>query len=120
MRLAGKLQEVSKPKRVVGRPFRPGQSGNPSGKPKGMVEVQRLAREHATEAIQALVEALNHRRTRVAAAIALLDRGFGRPAQHTQITRSPLDDIDPQTLTTLAETLEQLGHKAPDGQRTVG
>jgi HEAT repeat protein len=62
-------------------PFEPGKSGNPSGRPKENGYVRELARAHTERAIQALVDALDDERTRVAAATALLDRGYGKPAQ---------------------------------------
>jgi hypothetical protein len=38
----------------VAMPFKPGQSGNPGGRPKVVGDVQALAREHTSEAIQTL------------------------------------------------------------------
>lgn len=62
-------------------PFQPGQSGNPNGRRKEDVRVRELAREQTEAAIQALVDALSDEKTRVSAAVALLDRGWGKPAQ---------------------------------------
>lgn len=59
--------------------FKPGQSGNPGGRPKSHVVA--MARKHTQAAIDALVTALDNPRERVPAAVALLDRGWGRPSQ---------------------------------------
>jgi len=70
--------------------FKPGQSGNPSGLPKNydkkvIADVKALAKEHTADAVQTLVEVMRSQKAppaaRVSAATALLDRGFGRPAQ---------------------------------------
>ncbi len=62
------------------QPWKPGQSGNPGGRPKALIEVRDLARTHTTAAIQTLAEMLKakNERVRVAAAEALLDRGWGK------------------------------------------
>jgi HEAT repeat protein len=62
-------------------PFVKGQSGNPEGRRKEDNTVRMLARQHTEAAINALVEALSDERHRVAAATALLDRGYGKPIQ---------------------------------------
>jgi phage FluMu protein gp41 len=67
--------------------FQKGQSGNPGGRPKALVEVQELARSHAPDAIAALARIVKSKSSKVppaavvAAATALLDRGFGKPPQ---------------------------------------
>ena len=79
-----------------GRPFQPGRSGNPGGRPKVVREGQDLARQHTPDAINALVEVCNtavrHPSARVAADVALLDRAYGKPAQ----TVAP--DVPPRSI----------------------
>jgi hypothetical protein len=60
--------------------FKPGTSGNPGGRPAAL-DVQALARTHTTAAVCALAEALRDPKLKVAAATALLDRGWGKPVQ---------------------------------------
>lgn len=61
--------------------FQKGQSGNPGGKPKALKEVLELARQHTPAAIAALARNLDDPNGAVsnAAAVALLDRGWGKP-----------------------------------------
>jgi HEAT repeat protein len=61
-------------------PFKPGQSGNPGGRPKQATHVRDLARAQTERAILALIEALDDPKAKVAAAQALLDRGWGKAA----------------------------------------
>lgn len=63
--------------------FEKGKSGNPSGRPKEDAEVKELARSHGKAAIEKLAELMEcgNPRTEVAAATAILDRAYGKPAQ---------------------------------------
>jgi hypothetical protein len=67
--------------------WKPGQSGNPNGRPKPDVDIAALAREHGPKCVQVVVRLLasGDEKIRLAAAIALLDRGFGRPKQEMDI-----------------------------------
>jgi hypothetical protein len=68
-----------------GRKFQRGQSGNPGGRPKAIVEVAAAARERTLEAIETLTSIMRSPKAtpaaRVSAATALLDRGWGRAPQ---------------------------------------
>jgi hypothetical protein len=67
----------------VGRPFSATNPGNPKGRPPAAIDVAALAREHGPRCIEVLAEMLEDpdRKVRGFAALALLDRGFGKPRQ---------------------------------------
>jgi len=67
-------------------PFVKGQSGNPGGRPKADGNIQQLARQHGPEAIAELVRIMREGKSdasRASAAIAILDRGWGKPPQYS-------------------------------------
>ena len=41
---------------MIGRPFQPGKSGNPGGRPRPVQSIQELARKHTIEALDVLVQ----------------------------------------------------------------
>ena len=96
------------PSRRSGR-FLPGHSGNPSGRPKVVAHIQELARQHAPEALATLVEIARSgvsENARVAAACALLDRGYGKPVSATQIIPPPPRDLRDMSKEELDEAIE--------------
>ena len=81
--------------------FKKGQSGNPGGRPKEVAEVRKLAMEHGSAAIERLVElmASENERTAVAACEAILNRGYGRPAQSLTVAGDDDSPLFPDTVT---------------------
>jgi hypothetical protein len=73
--------------KTVGRPFPKGKSGNPGGRSRAITNLGVEARKYADLALETLVQVCTGKlksvtpRDRVAAANALLDRGFGKPTQ---------------------------------------
>lgn len=80
-----------------GRPFPPGQSGNPGGRPKGIAA---LARAHTDKAVQVLVDGMesDDERVKIAAAKEILDRGYGKAPVFTADLTGKLDDLDDDAL----------------------
>ena len=70
--------------------FKKGKSGNPGGRPRGAGRLRDLARGKTEEALGTLLSVMTDEKSpasaRVAAACAVLDRGFGRPIQATEIS----------------------------------
>ncbi len=98
--------------------FKPGQSGNPGGRPKETAEVRTLAREHTTEAVEALRSIMSSgdepASARVAAANSLLDRGWGRsPLAIAGADGGPFEanvELSPAVLALIARTTHGLDH----------
>ena len=78
-----------KKRRGLGRPFRPGESGNPDGRPKLPTELKLLCQGLAPEAIRVAAQLLNDSEqpgnVRLKAAEVILDRGYGKPAQAVEV-----------------------------------
>ena len=70
--------------------WKKGESGNPSGRPKLPEEIRDAARAASPKAIQILVDIMSsedaNQGERIKAAIAILNRAYGTPAQSVEIT----------------------------------
>lgn len=106
-----------------GKPFKPGQSGNPSGRAKGIERIARDAvrdrkyqardgKEYSGAAamIHVLIDVATddkaHARDRTGAAVAVLDRGWGKPKQTIETIEPERLELDLSNMTT--EQLELL------------
>lgn len=114
-----------------GRPFKKGQSGNPGGRPKGLVEVVTLARQHTPASVERLADIALHSKNEPAAIAAcklLLDRAWGQaPASVTlsnELTPEAMSDeeldaalaeLDDKTGT--AERLRALSRSLPGNKK---
>jgi Family of unknown function (DUF5681) len=90
--------------------FRKGVSGNPGGRPRRHIgDLSREARKYASLALSTLVAICRKgvERNRLAAAAALLDRGYGRPIQmiDASIMNKKLSELTPAELATVEARL---------------
>ena len=69
--------------------FKKGQSGNPSGKPKGNPAVKELLKANSLEAAQKLIDLLDCGvpKIELSAAQEILNRTEGKPRENVEITR---------------------------------
>lgn len=102
------------PRRANSTSFKPGQIANPGGRPKAVAEVRALAREHSVEAMETLVQVMRNpsspTNARIAAADAILNRGYGRPETTVNVRRiTSIADLSDEELATLAAEAEHAG-----------
>jgi hypothetical protein len=88
--------------------WKPGQSGNPAGRAKPEVDIAALARVHGTKCIEVVVRLMTRskdEKIKLAAAIALLDRGFGRPKQEMDINSNSTIELHLVAARAISSTL---------------
>jgi hypothetical protein len=98
--------------------WQPGQSGNPKGRPSNKGEVETLARTCTVEALETLADLMRNRASdnvRMAAATALLNRGWGLPRQAIDgslaIAPAQLKPIEQMSLAEIEAELLMLDEK---------
>ena len=92
--MAGKITAESSQKlpRGKGKPFQPGQSGNPGGrKPKTDEErtLEAMCRDRTQDALGVLLQIMEsgeQERNRITAAMAIIERGHGKAIQPTTLS----------------------------------
>ena len=101
-----------------------GQSGNPGGRPRGEGDIRELARKHTSSAVRTLAAIMNDASAapsaRVGAASALLDRGWGRPAQTINANldaNKPM--VDERLLASMGDLLDKFVAE-PENKRETG
>jgi len=98
--------------------WQPGQSGNPKGRPSIKGEVETLARSYTVEALEILADLMRNGvsdNVRMAAANALLNRGWGLPRQAIDgslaIAPAPPKPIERMSLAEVEAELAMLDEK---------
>lgn len=95
---SAKLPTVDK----VNKPwqFKPGQSGNPVGRPKTVGQIRDLARRNTRPAFATILRLMRDKSaphgTRLAAAQEVLDRAYGKAPQKYEVEVSIFDSLSPE------------------------
>jgi hypothetical protein len=102
------IDEINKPV-AQGRWYAGMPSPNPGGRRKADVRLQDLAREHTEEALKTIIDLMKDaktpRLTKLACARELLDRGWGKPMQMTEMAFVPPADEESPGLPEVARRL---------------
>ena len=106
MNIAENNHETTRPGGITGNGFKPGQSGNPGGRPKGLARAFRDAMGSPEEAARGLLEIAHTAKRpadRIAAWRELLDRGWGKAPAFAAI-----EGQDPMELGAIAAEVQAI------------
>lgn len=105
-------------KRVIGRPFPKGVSGNPKGRPLDLSGLKQLCQEKSLNAINTVEKIMkgetNKHSDKIKAAEIILDRAYGKPIQEVKGVQS-----DPLTRA-WTKIIEKSAHVDADGNVRIG
>lgn len=107
--------------------FMKGQSGNPGGRPPDHA-LKDFARGQTEQAVKTLVAVMNSKKapaaSRVSAACALLDRGYGKPTQRSELAGKDgdglLPEVDVSVIAREVAFLLRMGAEAEDAEIAGG
>lgn len=103
-RPAGNSQKMPR-----GKPFQPGQSGNKVGRPKKTEEertLEQMCRDKTPDALGVLISIMEdgeQERNRMTAAMAIIERGYGKAVQPTTIGNPDGTKMDMNMTVTLVK-----------------
>ena len=118
-------ENIENQRGVWGRPFRKGKSGNPGGRPAIPLELKQAVRALTQDAIKTLELGVKGKlgddtaTTRLMAAQAILDRGWGKPPQAVEVVAGYKDAEPLLPHMTEDEVLERLLAKRAERARNV-
>jgi hypothetical protein len=87
-------------KQPRGKPFAPGQSGNPGGRPPKTLEertLEAMCRDRTQDALAVLLQIMTNgeqERNRITAAMAVIERGHGKAVQPTTLSSPDGGPVD--------------------------
>ncbi len=111
-------QKTAKKRAATKASFKPGQCGNPGGRPKRTQEEFELiaaCKEKAPAAlktIESLMLTAKQDSVRLSAALSIVERAYGKPTERKEVRTGPLEGLGHDDLVTLNDALETVTGQA--------